>query len=110
MSESELLKSWLSGINFQRLEAKNCVISVHVTYLTTQKPIQGHLTLHGGLFFHGIVVICLFFIKLTFSKILSGTLAECRTVRFLIRTDKTVSPDLGPNCLQRLSADDKSRR
>ena len=40
-----------------------------------------------------------YFSKLTFiKKNLSGTLSECQTV----------VPDLGPNCLHRLSADDKS--
>ena len=40
-------------------------------------------------------------------KNLSGTLFECQTVWIQIRTDVIVGPDLGPNCLQRLSADDK---
>ena len=45
--------------------------------------------------FHALVVVCLlFFSKLYFQKILSGMLSKC--------------PDLCPNCLQRLSADDKS--
>ena len=50
-----------------------------------------------------------FFIKLTFSKksfrntfTVSNSLAPDQARRF-------VRPDLGPNCLQRLSADDKSR-
>ena len=41
-----------------------------------------------------------------FQKILSGTLSECQTVWIQTRTDN-VGPDLGPNCLQRLSADSK---
>ena len=40
---------------------------------------------------------------LTFKKSLPGTLSECQTVWI-----HSVSP-MGPNCLQRLSADDKSR-
>ena len=45
------------------------------------------------------------FFKNIFKKNLSGTLSECQTVWIQIRTD-AVGPDLGPNCLQRLSADD----
>ena len=41
-------------------------------------------------------------------KNLSGTLSECQTVRIKIRMDISVRTDLGPNYLQRLSADDKS--
>ena len=45
-----------------------------------------------------------FFFKINFfQKILSGTMLECQTVS--IR--RPVGPHLGPNCLQRLSADDK---
>ena len=43
-----------------------------------------------------------------YKTILPGTLPECQTVWIQIMTD-SVGPDLGPNCLQRLSADDKSR-
>ena len=39
--------------------------------------------------------------KLAFSKILSGTLSECQ--RVWIKS----SPDMGPYCLQRVSADNK---
>ena len=39
-----------------------------------------------------------------FKTILSGTLSEGQTGWI-----QTVSPDLGPNCLQRLSAEDKTR-
>ena len=40
-----------------------------------------------------------------FKKILSGTLSECQKFWIQIRTNI-----LGPNCLQRLSADDTSRQ
>ena len=40
------------------------------------------------------------FFKINFSKNSSPTLLECQMVW-------NVGPDLGPNCLQRLSADDK---
>ena len=70
-------------------------------------------------------VFCLFvFFKFNFFKeILSGTLSGCKTVWIQIRTDTlqseclnclnpdqdrhSVSTDLGPNCLQRLSADNE---
>ena len=35
---------------------------------------------------------------------------QCQTVWIQIRTDILVGPDLGPNYLQRLSADNKGRR
>ena len=40
-----------------------------------------------------------------FRKILSGTLSECHSVWIHF-----VGPDQGPNCLQRLSTEDKVRR
>ena len=43
-----------------------------------------------------------------FQKILSGTLSECQTVD-PDQDQNSVGPDLGPNCLQKLSADDLSR-
>ena len=54
-----------------------------------------------------------FFQNLPFQKILSGTLSECQMVSIQIRFDillvqGSFGPDLAPNCLQRLSADDKS--
>ena len=36
--------------------------------------------------------------------------SECQTVWIQIRADIFVGPDLGPNCLQRLSADNTSRQ
>ena len=56
-------------------------------------------------FFHAFFVVYMifFFSKLTLWKILSGIPSECQTVWTLI----IVGPDLGPNCLPRLSADDK---
>ena len=47
------------------------------------------------------------FLHLQELKIPSETLSECQTAWIQIRFD--IDPDLGPNCLQRLSADDKSR-
>ena len=47
-----------------------------------------------------------FFLKFN----LSGTLLKCQTLRLDLDQDRqNVSPDLGPNYLQKLSADDKSR-
>ena len=45
-----------------------------------------------------------FFQSQLFRKIISGILSECQTVWIQIRPDIYVGPDLGPNCLQRLSA------
>ena len=51
--------------------------------------------------------------KKTKKKKLSGILSECQTVWIQIRPNKKnqarcfVMPDLGPNCVQRLSADEK---
>ena len=56
---------------------------------------------------HAFFVVCKFFFKLTYSK---------KSFRNTIRVSNSldpdqarhfVRPDLGPNCLQRLSADDK---
>ena len=41
--------------------------------------------------------------KLSFSKVLSGTLSECQTVWI-----HSVGPDLDPKCFQRLSTNRKS--
>ena len=50
-----------------------------------------------------------FFLKITFfNKFFQETLLECQSVWIKIRIDILLGPDLGPYCLQRLSADDKS--
>ena len=47
---------------------------------------------------------------LTFSKVIFfKKFFQCQTVWIQIRTDNSVGPALGSNCLQWLSADDKSR-
>ena len=46
-----------------------------------------------------------FFQNKFFQKVLSGTLSECQTV-----DHHSIGPDLGPNCLQRLSADNQRCR
>ena len=49
------------------------------------------------------------FFKLNFfNKIFSGTLPECQNSLDPDQDIYSVGPDLGPNCLQRLSGDDKS--
>ena len=48
------------------------------------------------------------FSKLTSSNNFSEIPSECQTVWTLIR--RFVGPDLGPNCLSRLSADDTDRQ
>ena len=55
--------------------------------------------------FHVVVFSSSDFFKSTFRKIISGIPSECQTVWIQIRT---VGPDMGKNCLQRLSADDTS--
>ena len=60
--------------------------------------------LHAGLIF------MIFSQNNLFIKILSGTLSACQTVRDPDQARRSVGSDLGPNCLQRLSADDKSCR
>ena len=43
-----------------------------------------------------------------FQKILSGTLSDLSNSLDPDQDRQNVGPDLGPNCLQRLSADDRS--
>ena len=45
--------------------------------------------------------------KFTFKEKLSGTLSECQIVWIVDQDQYSVGPDPGPNCLQKLSADDK---
>ena len=45
-----------------------------------------------------------------FAKILSAIPSECQTEWIQIRPDVFVRPDLGPICLQRLSADSTRRQ
>ena len=50
---------------------------------------------------------CFIFFKIKiFRKILSGLPSECQTIWILIRPRYSVGPYLGPNCLQKLSAED----
>ena len=58
------------------------------------------------LFFVVFFVVCGFFFKLTFLK---NNLPRILSVSNGLALDQARRPELGPNCLQRLSADDKSR-
>ena len=53
--------------------------------------------------FWSSVVLCS---KTVFQKNISGMQLECQTVKIHIRPDIVVGPNLDPNCLQELSADD----
>ena len=57
--------------------------------------------------FHRLLI---FFQNQLFRKIISEISSECQTVLIQIRPNFFVRSDLGPNCLQRLSADDTSRQ
>ena len=50
------------------------------------------------------------FSKLTFSKTFSSKTVRVSNYLGLGQDRRSVGPDSGPNCLQRLSADNKSRR
>ena len=62
-------------------------------------------TVHAGSFLYAFVVVCCCFLNLPFQKNLSEKQSECQAVWFMIRPDVLVGPDLGPNCLQMLTAD-----
>ena len=68
------------------------------------------LTLHAGYFFMLLLSSVDFFQNYPFQDVLSGTLPECQTFLDPDQDRHSVGPDLDPNCLQRLSADDKSQR
>ena len=56
----------------------------------------------------GNFFILLLNLKMIFLKILSGhTLSECQGVWIQDEDRHYVGPDLGPNCLEKLSAEDK---
>ena len=60
-------------------------------------------------FFYKLFVVCWLFFKILFSiNSFRNTLLECQSVWIKIRINILLGPDLGPYCLQRLSADDKS--
>ena len=58
--------------------------------------------------FHAFVVVWWLFLKLTFLKIISGTLSESPNSLDPDQDRLSVCPDLSPNCLQRLSADNSN--
>ena len=55
------------------------------------------------LVFHAFVVACRLFFKIKFFQ----DIASARNIIRVSNCLDSVSPDLGPNCLQRLCADDK---
>ena len=60
---------------------------------------------------HATVAVCwLFFSKLSFSKIYFRSTIRVSNSSDSDQDRRFVGPDLGPNCLQRLFADDKSSR
>ena len=59
--------------------------------------------LSADIFFQNQSVCCCFL------KNLSGISVECQAVWIQIMPEVFVGPDLGPNCLQKLSADDTSK-
>ena len=78
--------------------------------LTFSKILTGALlTVHADRYFFMILfVICRHFSKLTFSKkSFRSTIRESNSLD-LDQDQHNVGPDLGPNCLQRFSAGDKS--
>ena len=53
----------------------------------------------------------IFFLKpFCFRKIISELPSECQPYQFGDHARRLVRPELGPNCLQRLSSDDTSRQ
>ena len=66
-------------------------------------------SLHAVIFFHDILSSADFFSKLTFSKNYYKNTIKVPNSFDPDRARHLVGPDLYPNCLQRLSADDTSR-
>ena len=64
-------------------------------------------SLHAGYFFMLLILSADFFSNLTFSKY---SLRNTIRVSNGLDLDQNIGPYLDPNCLQRLSAEDKSRR
>ena len=61
---------------------------------------------------HALVFVSCLLFKVNFIKKKSSMNTVCQMIWFKSRTDvlPVVGPDLGSNCLQRLSVDDYSRR
>ena len=55
---------------------------------------------------HAVLSSAEFFQDQIFRKVLSGKPSECQIDWIQTRPDIFVGPDQGPNCLQKLSADD----
>ena len=59
--------------------------------------------------FHDFFCCLQIFVNIIFFKIFFWKYHQCQTAWIQIRPDRTVRPDLDPNCLQISSADDKIR-
>ena len=66
-------------------------------------------SLHTGNIFMFFFVVCWFFSKSTFLKNSSRNTIRVSNSLDLDHAQQYVGPDLGPNCLQKLSTDDTSR-
>ena len=53
---------------------------------------------------------CFSVVNIFFRKILSGILSDCQTIWIQIEALHVVGPDMRPNCLQSVSAEDTSRQ
>ena len=58
--------------------------------------------------FHDFVAVCCLYSKLIFSMNIFGNTIRVSSALVPDQDQHYVGPDLGPNCLQRLSADNKS--
>ena len=85
-------------------------ISTSLSVLSSMSTLALTLDINSAclVIFHAFLVICHLFSKLTFSKKNKKTFRVANG----LDTDQDqlfVRPDLGPNCLQRLSAEDKRK-
>ena len=98
------IKFWNQLIRFINMQYTVTYIeSIALVFVWKQKAekISWDLKTCNNAEFHAFVAVCWLFSNLTFSK---------NYFRNITRVPNILGPDLGPNCLQRLSADDKSRR
>ena len=66
-------------------------------------------SLHAGYFFHDFCLLLIIYLESTFLKNCFQNLIRVTNILNPDQAQQKVRPDLGPNCLQRLFADDKSR-
>ena len=97
-------------VDHQRLHiVTKGVISLSISVLLLFRHYISHKITFGAPSSGGVLrSACGAFIsKLSLSRILSATLSECQTVWDPDQDRRFVGPDLVPNSLQRLAADDK---